>query len=144
MKDLEINHRMTNLEINHRLALAIGYPPEDVRVNQFNVEVWRGYELFKERLACWQKFNYRDADTIYPIAEHFKMMPSWFSPRGDWGVFMDSKWLHHTDPRTCIALAIIEAADRGIVEEVLGRGRTPNVFLARSVVEAIRSQKGTT
>ena len=31
-----------------------------------------------------------------------------------------------------------------IAEEVLSRGRTPNVFLVRSVVEAIRAQKGAT
>jgi hypothetical protein len=108
---------MTNLDIDRRLALAIGYRPEDVRANGFSVEVRRSYTFAGEQWTDWFVFNYREEITIYPIAEHFKMFPQWSEWTLIWLVRSHGGriWTYHDDPRTCIALAIIEAADRGLL-----------------------------
>jgi hypothetical protein len=105
---------MTNIEISRRLALAIGYRPEHVSTIFDCIKVWHGGE--------WITFNHQHAHTIYPIAEHFKMMPVWNTQYNQWTIAkvaprgsMPSIVLND-DPRTCIALAVIEAADRGMLK----------------------------
>jgi hypothetical protein len=105
---------MTNLEIDRRLALAIGYPPEDLMEARSS--------LLIRHDGWWQRFNHQHCRTIYPIAEHFKMMPVWSILRREWQVAIPdprvalAQYQMHTDPRTCIALAVIEAADRGLLK----------------------------
>ena len=105
---------MTPLEIDRRLALAIGYRPEDVQVRP-------GGRVFVRRSGIWMWFTHLDECVAFRIAEHFKMFPQWSSVWGNWRVAIpDSSRLiqyqMHTDPRTCIALAIIEAAERGLLK----------------------------
>jgi hypothetical protein len=97
---------MTNLDIDRRLALAIGYRPEHVSTIFDCIKVWHGGE--------WITFNHQHAHTIYPIAEHFKMMPRWAA--SGWLAGQGYATVRHTDPRTCIALAVIEAAERGLLK----------------------------
>ncbi len=104
---------MTNLDIDRRLALAIGYAPEDVQVSP------GGTRVFVRRGVHWSIFGHQYEHTIYPIAEKFKMMPC--HTGNSWRVFLYLKkqgvsFVEHTDPRTCIALAVIEAADRGLLK----------------------------
>lgn len=108
---------MTNLDIDRRLALAIGYRPEHVSTIFDCIKVWQRGE--------WSTFDHQHANTIYRIAEHFKMMPAWNSAFAIWQVYRILQSnnnttevidVHHTDPRTCIALAAIEAADRGVLK----------------------------
>jgi hypothetical protein len=104
---------MTNLEIDRRLALAIGYRPEDIWARQGLVLVWFNYS--------WEVFDYREARTIYPIAERFKMMPKWSNVWRNWQVVIPEgsrlvQYQMHEDPRTCSALAVIEAAERGLLK----------------------------
>ncbi len=110
---------MTNLEIDRRLALAIGYTTEDVKFSNGSVWVLRSLPLDYPR--SWWPFYHKAADTIYPIAEHFKMMPVWLQLPNTWRNFLFLKnrkirFVDHTDPRTCIALAVIEAAERGLLK----------------------------
>ena len=102
---------MTNLDIDRRLALAIGYRPEDVRVID-------GVHVQVNRHGYWNDFHYQAAGVIYPIAEKFKMMPRWSKAPGCWETYNEhgAPEIVHTDPRTCIALAVIEAAERGLLK----------------------------
>jgi hypothetical protein len=101
---------MTPVEIDRRLALVIGYRPEDVTLCHNSVEVLRA--------SGWWVFDHQDVEVIYPIAEHFKMMPQWSEGDSKWLVRSPGNriWTHHTNPRTCIALAVIEAAERGLLK----------------------------
>ena len=109
---------MTPTEINRRLALAIGYAPEDVIVNGTIVNVvsrGQGY------VDC-RTFDYRHASTIYPIAERYKMFPQWHSYKNKWefvhgqSIKVVGRFLVEQDcPRACVALAVIEAKDRGLL-----------------------------
>jgi hypothetical protein len=101
---------MNHTDINRRLALAIGYRPEDVLAGY----VYRQNECLGRGL--WRAFDYRDLETIYPIAEKFKMFPLWDALNRGWYVppAIVQKALHDC-PRACIALAVIEAKDRGLL-----------------------------
>ena len=103
---------MTKLEIDRRLALAIGYAPEDIDELCGSVRVLRN--------GAWQWFDHQQEHTIYPIAEHFKMMPMPRVRNGTWCIFisggLNPVFYEHTDPRTCIALGIIEAVERGALK----------------------------
>jgi len=100
---------MTNLEINRRLALAIGYAPEDIDVDALGVSVMRD--------GSWIIFDHQDVRTIYPLAEHFKIMPRWSKAPGCWETYNEhgAPEIVHTNPRTCTALALIEAGERGLL-----------------------------
>jgi hypothetical protein len=103
---------MTNLDIDRRLALAIGYRPEDVQVRP-GERVFVRYEK-----GLWIQFKHQDTSTIYPIAERYRMMPQWAEGNSMWLVRSHGGtiWTHHADPRTCIALAVIEAAERVLLK----------------------------
>lgn len=114
---------MTNLEIDRRLALAIGYAPQDVcAVSSEAVYVrrTRGDSPTQLSYSHWQRFDHQDTGTIYPIAEHYKLLPSWRWGDGGWKIqHFDGKGgeikVVHANPRTCIALAVIEASERGLI-----------------------------
>lgn len=104
---------MTPTEINRRLALAIGYEPADVRKTKPGRFSALG-TIQVCRQGRWYVFNFQHAGTIYPIAEKYKMFPTW--------IYRDETWLlnrysvtEHTCPRACIALAVIEAKERGLL-----------------------------
>lgn len=86
-----------HLEISHKLALAIGWKPEQMDV--YDDELWI------ERLHnLRRRFDYRDWAVIGPIAERYNCFPwrcgsQWTShPMGGWG----------DTPQHAIALAVIE------------------------------------
>jgi hypothetical protein len=108
---------MTPTEISRRLALVIGYAPEDVCLQEY-----RDSKVLVRRHSSgwWWVFDYQDVEVIYPIAEHFKMMPVWLQLPNTWRNFLFLKnrkirFVDHTDPRTCIALAVIEASEMGLL-----------------------------
>ena len=104
---------MTNTEIDRKLALAIGYAPEDITTTRFGTYVRRGvtgghgYYIF-----C------HDApDVILPIMERydcaaFKCGDEWAS-----SILIKNKYAQefHTNPRTAAALAVIEAKEMGLI-----------------------------
>jgi hypothetical protein len=99
---------MTNSEIDRRLALAIGYAPEDVQSGEGGVFVrFDGY---------LRRFDHQACRTIYPIAEKYRMMPSWFPMSQTWGIYIPGcKSMESPCPRICIALAIIKTSERGLL-----------------------------
>lgn len=111
---------MTPTDINRRLALAIGYAPEDVWVcGDGNVLVWR--EIGDTHQLHWQVLDYRHPGTIYPIAEKYKMFPGWNTFSCKWTIFRQAPAgrnpmsIANTCPRACVALAVIEAKERGLL-----------------------------
>lgn len=104
---------MTDLEIDRRLALAIGYAPEYLLEQSGGLVVWRG--------SSWFWFSHQQPRTIYPIAEHFKMMPQWNTQYNQWTIALVAprgsmpSIVFHDCPATCIALAVIEASERGLL-----------------------------
>ncbi len=105
---------MTNLEIDRRLALAIGYAPWEIQVSSGVAIVRRTCGLYG---GGWYRFDHQAPDTIYPIAEKYKLMPRWSTVANSWWfqVQLLSSRVWHTNPRTCIALAIIEANERAMI-----------------------------
>lgn len=106
---------MTPTDINRRLALAIGYGPEDVWVcDDGNVLVWR--EIGDTHQLHWQIFDYRHPGTIYPIAEKYGMFPESVWGSVSWVMFLKAGVpVKNICPRACVALATIEAHDRGLI-----------------------------
>lgn len=100
---------MTNTEISRRLALAIGYAAEHVDVQ------WGAVRVFHNK--CWYVFDHRDERTIFRIAARYKMFPRMRD--GRWWICvlsgMNLVGVEHTCPATCIALAVIEASERGLL-----------------------------
>jgi len=99
---------MTNLDIDRRLALAIGYAPEDVRIM---VRTWHQVR-WDDR---WCDFDHRQWRTIGPIAARYKIFPHWWNNHLGWTCRDNDLWVSHLCPATCIALAVIEAADRRLL-----------------------------
>lgn len=97
---------MTPTEINRRLALAIGYAPVDVGV-------YATGDVVVRHSCSWMVFDYRSAETIYPIAEKYRMFPEWSEGNLSWLIRGKTLWCWNTCPRECIALAVIEAHERG-------------------------------
>lgn len=104
---------MTHTEISRRLALAIGYRPDQIDVEHRTVRVkWDG---------VWYRFNHLAWRDIGPIAARFKMFPHWNTQHNMWTIskiaprgLMPTIVLHNC-PATCIALAVIEASERGLL-----------------------------
>jgi hypothetical protein len=106
---------MKPAEINRRLALAIGYSPDDLFVSSgVPVYVWR--EPPVSGLKTWLVFDYMDWNTIGPIAAKYAMFPKRITPRV-WLIYRT--WMNgdvaHSCPQACIALAVIEAHERGLL-----------------------------
>lgn len=100
---------MTDLEINKALALAIGYLPEHVKVVDDVILVQRalrGNPLY----SGLHNFDYKDWQTIGPIAEWFDCFPFQpFKPPAKWAVFAlnDYVWVYADTPQKAIAMAVI-------------------------------------
>lgn len=105
---------MTQTEISRRLALAIGYRPQDVIVSGEDVLVRRDFDFEGERVTYgWRLFDHTDRAVIYPIAEHFKMFPQWVC--NEWRCDVQRDRVISACPATCIAVAVIEASERGLL-----------------------------
>ena len=67
---------MTDVEISRRLALAIGYTPKDVMLNlSGGISVQRSESPQGYAVPGWYSFDYRDGETIWPIAEAYNCFP---------------------------------------------------------------------
>jgi hypothetical protein len=109
---------MSHTDLNQRLAEAIGWDRQDIAHCGDVVAVRR------DRAApYWTVFDYRDAQTIWPIAKKFRVFPSDFDD-GHGGVShweciyaepisgMSAKW-HDVSapcPELAVALAVVEIA----------------------------------
>lgn len=108
---------MTDTEISRRLALAIGYERDDVQADSD----WFPNEVRVYFDDSWHVFDHRDERTIFRIAARYKIFPQWNTQYNQWTIAkvaprgsMPSIVLHDC-PRTCIALAVIEASERGLL-----------------------------
>lgn len=123
---------MNNLEIDRRLALAIGYEEKNMRVvcgDLFVRRVTRGDSHTPISYSTWERFDHQECRTIYPIAEKYKIFPQWNAYCELWqyergrrfGFGLASKESENyflaanPNPRTCIALAVIEASERNLI-----------------------------
>lgn len=103
---------MKDTEINRRLALAIGYLPEDVLDlgDSGRITVWRADR--------WRVFSHKEWETIGPIAERFDLFPVRLTD-GKWSrvvcgpapAFLLTDIIEST-PQRCIALAALCALER--------------------------------
>lgn len=111
---------MTNTDISRRLALAIGYAPQNVRVDDDGVvEVLRADEFG----WYWMPFSHSNERTIFRIAARYDLFPHWSALSNKWVnplIQTESgccllKEAQSDCPATCIALAVIEASERGLL-----------------------------
>ena len=63
---------MTDQEINKALALAIGYSPDEIRLDGDDICVYRQIEF---DYHFWRTLDYRKPDVIWPIAEKYDAFP---------------------------------------------------------------------
>jgi len=67
---------MNDAEISRKLALAIGYAPEDLMQNlDGGISVRRSESPQGYAVPGWYRFDYRDGETIWPIVERFNCSP---------------------------------------------------------------------
>lgn len=103
---------MTDTEIDRRLALAIGYRPEDVMVVRATGQIVVDY------YGIWSLFSHLRWDVVGPIAERFDLFPVRLTD-GKWSrvvcgpapAFLLTDIIEST-PQRCIALAALCALER--------------------------------
>lgn len=71
-------------DLSRRLALAIGYTPEDVRICKDGTEHWCEVRWPLTWWSGWWVFNYRDPDVIWRVAERYDVFPTRLA---------DARWL---------------------------------------------------
>jgi hypothetical protein len=100
---------MDDLEISKRLALAIGWKPEDV--NEAEDLVFMAVPTTGD---CWtfQDFDYRDWSVIGPIAERYDFFP-YLNTAGNWVVRYRKFACVCRTPQEAIAQAVIGAERKG-------------------------------
>ena len=91
----------TDIEISKALALAIGWPAEDITDNFDTPQVFTP-------LVGWRVFDYRDWNVISPIAERYNVFP--YHMHGYWETSMDYGDFVADTPQKTIALAVIAGA----------------------------------
>ena len=97
---------MTNTEIDRKLALAIGYAPEDITVTRFGTYVRRGHGYY---IFC------HDApDVILPIMERYEMIVNFYT-KAAWMQIKRAPVIFENNPRTAAALAVIKAKEMGLI-----------------------------
>ena len=97
---------MTDIEIDKALALAIGWPEDDVEPCGETIEVWAPE-------GRWRTFDHRDWATISPIAERYNCFPyklRGIECHGGWNVLSSGKDFTDISPQRAIALAVIGGA----------------------------------
>ena len=96
----------TDIEISRALALAIGWPAEDITDNFDPPQVFTP-------LVGWRVFDYRDWNVISPIAARYKCFPEYPEFHPGWFSWCDGKSPissgHQDTPQKAIALAVIGA-----------------------------------
>ena len=98
---------MTNQEIDRRLALAIGYTADRVRLHPLSDKVYVLNDLERwdgpMQYSRGQRFDHTDPAVIWPIAERFDAFPI---------CTVMCEWLahgsRHDHPATASALAVIQ------------------------------------
>lgn len=93
---------MTDLEISKALALAIGWPAEDITDNFDPPQVFTP-------LVGWRTFDYRDWNVIGPIAARYDCFPLIATGTlGRWWSRINGGVNHYADtPQKAIAMAVI-------------------------------------
>lgn len=69
---------MTDAEISRRLALAIGWEPNNVTTQWGKGEFahcFGGVQFVQDGHGSWRLFDYRDPSVIWPVAERFNCFP---------------------------------------------------------------------
>lgn len=97
---------MTDLEINKQLALSIGYLPRDM-FQQKSTVTDDEYQMVRHENS-WCCFDYKDWETIGPIAERYDLFPkkaAWSAYR--WSIVTDKVGVFADIPQKAIALAVI-------------------------------------
>ena len=103
---------ISDTEIDRRLALAIGYRPEDVMVVRATGQIVVDY------YGIWSLFSHLRWDVVGPIAEKFDLFPVRLTD-GKWSrvvcgpapAFLLTDIIEST-PQRCIALAALCALER--------------------------------
>ena len=94
----------TDIEISKALALAIGWPAEDITDNFDPPQVFTP-------LVGWRVFDYRDWNVIGPMAERYDCFPQVVGDDSV-GKAWRCDWADEADtPQKAIALAVIGTAD---------------------------------
>jgi len=108
---------MTPIEINRRLALAIGYAPEAVSSRKDGTVVNTDKDWLDRPVEYWSRFDHQDWHTIGPIMERYRVIPYWNHTFEDFAFWLkDFSIVKDDDLRTCAALAVIEARERGLLK----------------------------
>ena len=110
-------YTMTDIEIDRRLALAIGYPADRVRVASFwhkgnykkHVQVLNDNSRMDGPMqySGWRLFDHTNPAVIWPIAERYECFPSK-------GIYENSLWfcdwqkVGHAKAVTASALGVIK------------------------------------
>lgn len=105
---------MTDTEIDRRLALAIGYRPEDVMVVRATGQIVVDY------YGIWSLFSHLRWDVVGPIAERYNLFPYRFTDvagKIEWSAHTfnergNIRRFHATTPQRAIALAAIAKLER--------------------------------
>ena len=99
---------MTHTEINRKLALAIGWKPEQIKPN--------GSSIFVRHCALWCMFNYRHWHTIGPIAQRYDCFPR--KNGSKWQGYVGHVCIMQfaDTPQKAIALAVIATHGSGVLE----------------------------
>lgn len=102
---------ISDTEIDRRLALAIGYRPEDVMVVRATGQIVVDY------YGIWSLFSHLRWDVVGPIAERFDLFPR-KTFRGVWLTWCDRApdfvpmRIEGTTPQRAIALAAIAKLEK--------------------------------
>lgn len=95
---------MNHSEISMRLALAIGYLPEDVHAGFGDTVLVRRHFDFKgDPYKSWYTFDYADPRVIWPVAKKYDMFP--WQAQGKWFTTVSQA----DTPEEAVALAVIAA-----------------------------------
>lgn len=120
---------MTDSEIDKRLALAIGYPTDRVRIlkTKFGgfVQVSNNDDSRMDgpmHFNGWQRFDHTDPAVIWPIAESFDAFPekrySYDCIHIGWHCFASGKsYGAHPNPATATAMAVIKYCESAAIRQ---------------------------
>ena len=115
---------MTNNEIDYQLALAIGYLPQNVQTigSALSFVAVRD-DKYKDGDISWWRFDHQNPSVILPIMEMYNVfpyrVPQNLSMAGLYCAFFSRAVLNsetnHKNPRTAVALAVLKAAEKGLL-----------------------------
>jgi hypothetical protein len=94
---------MTDLEISQQLAIAIGWPTEQVSLKMVAGQCMVNYDR-----QYWRLFDYRRPDTIWPIAERYDAFPGKFGNGWDAYIPKTQTAILADTAAQAVALAVIK------------------------------------